>query len=72
MVVLKVGLSCFKLLKMVFLQVPTIPSPVRVVEMSELRTWYKKVTKDYAASAYVLHPLGIPLSQFMRGQIKEI
>jgi hypothetical protein len=45
---------------------------VRVVEMSELWTWYKKVMKDDAASAYVLHPLGLPLSQFMRGWIKEI
>jgi hypothetical protein len=41
---------------------------VRVVEMLELRTWYEKVTKDDAASAYVLHPLELPLSQFMRDQ----
>jgi hypothetical protein len=63
------------MLRTVFLHVPTIPSPVgvgRVVRMLELQTWYKKVTKDNAASAYVLHPLKLPSSQFMRGWIKEI
>jgi hypothetical protein len=40
--------------------------------MSELRTWYEKVTKDDAASAYVLCPLGLPSSQFMRGQVKRL
>jgi hypothetical protein len=43
---------------------------VGVVEMSELPTWYKKVMKDDAASVYVLHPLGLPSSQFTRGQIR--
>ena len=45
---------------------------VGVVEMSELRTWYEKVMKDNAASAYVLHPLGLPLSQFTRGRIRRL
>jgi hypothetical protein len=45
---------------------------VRVVEMSELRTWYEKVTKDNAASTYVLRPLGLLLSQFTRGQIRRL
>jgi hypothetical protein len=40
--------------------------------MLELQTWYKKVTKDDAASAYVLRPLGLPSSQFMRGQVKRL
>ena len=35
---------------------------VGVVEMLELQTWYEKVTKDNAASAYVLCPLGLSLS----------
>jgi hypothetical protein len=39
---------------------------VRVVERSELQTWYKKVMKDDAASAYVLRPLKLPSSQ-LRG-----
>jgi hypothetical protein len=45
---------------------------VRVVKMSELRTWYEKVTKDNAASAYVLRPLILPSSQFTRGQIRRL
>ena len=38
--------------------------------MSELRTWYEKVTGDDAASAYVLCPLGLPSSQFTEGRVK--
>ena len=45
---------------------------VRVVEMLELRTWYEKVTKDNVASAYVLRPLRLLSSQFMRGQIRRL
>ena len=45
---------------------------VGVVEISQLRTWYKKVTRDNAASAYVLHPLELPSSQFTRGWIRRI
>jgi hypothetical protein len=33
---------------------------------------YEKVARDDAASAYVLHPLELPLSQFMRGRIRRI
>ena len=40
--------------------------------MSELRTWYEKVTGDDAASAYVLCPLGLPSSQFTEGQTKGL
>jgi len=45
---------------------------VRVVEMSELRTWYEKVTKDDAASAYVLRPLELLSSQFTRDQNRRL
>jgi hypothetical protein len=38
--------------------------------MSELRTWYEKVTGDDAASAYVLCPLGLPSSQFIEGRAR--
>jgi hypothetical protein len=61
------GRSYCYLLRTVFLQVPTVPNLVGVVEMSELRTWYEKVTKDDVASAYVLRPLELPSSQFTRG-----
>ena len=47
-------------LRTIFLQVPTIPNPVRVVgvvRMSEFQTWCGKVEGDDVASAYVLHPL---------------
>jgi hypothetical protein len=40
--------------------------------MLELRTWYEKVTKDDAASAYVLRPLGLLSSQFTRGRIRRL
>jgi hypothetical protein len=40
--------------------------------MSELQTWYEKVMKDNVASAYVLCPLGLPSSQFTRGQVKRL
>jgi hypothetical protein len=40
--------------------------------MSELRTWYEKVTGDDAASAYVLCPLGLPSSQFTEGRAKGL
>ena len=45
---------------------------VGVVKMLELWTWYEKVTKDNVASAYVLCPLELPLSQFRRGQIRRL
>ena len=45
---------------------------VGVVKMLELRTWYKKVTKDDVASAYVLRPLKLPSSQFTRGQNRRL
>ena len=38
--------------------------------MLELWTWYKKVMKDDVASAYVLRPLGLLLSQFTRGWMR--
>jgi hypothetical protein len=62
-----------KMLRMVFLQVPTIPNlvrVVRVVRMSELRTWYRKVTRDNAASAYVLHPLKTSFVSIYKESIK--
>ena len=64
-----------KLLRMVFLLVPTVPSPV-----GDSRRCWKVGTPDLVreghegrlASAYVLHPLGLPSSQFTGGQVRKL
>ena len=43
-----------------------------LVGVVEIRTWYEKVMKDDAASAYVLRPLELPLSQFTRDQNRRL
>ena len=58
------------LLRTVFLQVPTIPNPVRVVGVVgvlEFWTWYRKVEGDNVASAYVLCPLWTSFVSIYKG-----
>jgi hypothetical protein len=63
------------LLRTVFLRVPTVPSPVgvgrscRKYQSSGLGT---RRSRETMRLQLMLRPLGLPLSQFMRGQVKRL
>jgi hypothetical protein len=63
------------MLRTVFLRVPTVPSPVRVGRSCQKVRALELVREGHErqlASAYVLRPLGLPLSQFTGGRVRRL